>query len=104
MAGHIVMEFDGCGQGLCKHLAKSRNCTVRDFCCILLVGTQRSNSISFYCVFLLYRCGEAKTHISFSLEAMTLDVNSILPVRYTSMLFGSKREVISLLLLAIYRN
>lgn len=91
-----------CRQGLHKHLAKSRNCTVRDFCCILLLGTQVQ--LSFYCVFLLCRCGEAKTHSSFSLEAMTLDVNSILPVRYTSVLSGSKREVISLLLLAVYRN
>lgn len=37
----------------------------------------RSNSISFYCVFISYRCVEAKTHISFSLVAMTLDVNSM---------------------------
>lgn len=70
------------------------------YCCLVL----RSNSVSSYCVFLLCRCGEAKTHISFSLEAVTLDVNSTLPVRCTSVLSGSKREVISLLLLAVYRN
>lgn len=62
----IVVQCEECGQGFHKHLTEDSNCTIRDFYCILLVCTQHPISFLSFYVFLFYRSGKTKIHISHS--------------------------------------